>query len=228
MLRKHASALLVLLFVVFTSVSYGQKYKVLVKTSEADAQIYVNEKPVGAHGQAEIVIMKNTCVEVKIEKRGFITAYRTYCNKKKYKKPPKEDYIPLKIDEAYTASISTEIVNKDVALRVDKEYDESKAWRLVTQVITKYFDVIMISDKETGYLRTAWELSKFEGNTVRTRVILTLGNPDPLEYNVKIVSEASGEPETNVSADDKFKVWDRLLKKYENIIPDIQSRLKTY
>jgi len=100
-----------------------------------------------------------------------------------------------------------------------------EAWRLISQIITSYFDVIEVTDRETGYLRTAWVVQTFKQNTIRTRVIVKLGSSDPLTYKVKLVSEESGQPMTSVKSDELFKEYDRVLRKYKEIINEIETRL---
>jgi hypothetical protein len=83
-----------------------------------------------------------------------------------------------------------------------------------------------MSDKETGYLRTAWQVRHFPHNTIRTRVIVHLGDMNPLKYVVKIASEYSGDANTSVKDDDKFREWDRILNTYKSLIPEMQARLR--
>jgi hypothetical protein len=68
-------------------------------------------------------------------------------------------YIKLEIDEAYTSSTSTDISNIDIEIKTDKT--EIEAWRTMSQIVTSYFDVIEITDRETGYLRTSWAVKGF-------------------------------------------------------------------
>jgi hypothetical protein len=56
-------------------------------------------------------------------------------------------------------------------------------------------------------------------------MIVKLGGSDPLSYKVKLISEQSGMPQTSVKSDELFKEWDRVLRKYKEIIGEIQTRL---
>ncbi len=62
-------------------------------------------------------------------------------------------------------------------------------------------------------------------NTIRSRVIIKLGNSSPYTIKIKLVSEYSGEAGTSSKADEKFREWDRVLRRYENLIGDLQTRL---
>ena len=83
-----------------------------------------------------------------------------------------------------------------------------------------------MTDKETGYLRTAWSLKTFMQNTVRTRIIIKESSNDPLVFKVKLISESSGLPMTSVKSDELYKEWDRVLRSYSNVISEFQARVK--
>jgi hypothetical protein len=131
----------------------------------------------------------------------------------------------MKRDDALEASIKTDQANVDFAVVVNPQLDATNSWKLTTQIVTDYFDAIEVSDKETSYLRTAWSIQTFEQNTIRTRLIIKLGNSNPLTFKIKLVSEASGVAGTSVKADEQFREWDRILRKYQNIISDFTTRL---
>jgi hypothetical protein len=202
---------------------FGKK-KVQVGSSEADAEIFVNGKMVGK-GSAVITVPKNDCVTVLAKKIGFLTERIEFCNKKKMTAPPKTYYIEMKRDDAYDASIQTDIANIDIELKCNS-MGKDKAWKLINQIVLSYIDVIEMTDKETGYLRTSWSLKTFRQNTVRTRMIVKESSSDPLTFKVKLVSEASGIPMTSVKSDELYKEWDRVLRSYSNVISEFQARVK--
>ncbi|HTX89380.1 MAG TPA: hypothetical protein VMC08_10350 [Bacteroidales bacterium] len=201
---------------------YASKKTVRFGVSESDAKIYVDGKLMGT-GQLDIVIPAYACVTVKVEKTAFLTETITFCNKQNYAPPPKNYYCQLKRDDAYDASEASDMANIDIEIKTTKP--EIEAWKLISEIITSYFDVIEVTDRETGYLRTSWVVQTFEKNTIRTRMIVKLGSSDPLTYKIKLVSEYSGQPGTSVKSDELFHEWDRILRKYKEIIHEIQSRL---
>ena len=140
-------------------------------------------------------------------------------------RPPKSYYLELKPDDAYNASIQTDIANVDIEL-VCNTTTKDKAWRLINQIVLSHFDVIEMTDKETGYIRTAWSLQSFLQNSIRTRVIVKQTNDEPTVFKVKLVSEQSGLPLTSVKSDQLFREWDRVLRKYSNIISELQARVR--
>ncbi len=209
-------------FFLVTQITNAQT--VIVSTSEPDAKIIVDGQNLGT-GTLKIKIKRETCVNVKIQKVGFLKYEQTYCLKKGQTLPPKKQYFDMKKDDAEEASIKTDQANVDFSVEVNKKFDVTEAWKLTTQIVTDYFDAIEVADKETSYLRTAWSIQSFEQNTIRTRFIIKLGNSNPLTFKVKLVSEFSGLSGTSVKADEQFREWDRVLRKYQNIISDFSTRL---
>ncbi|MFD2287524.1 hypothetical protein GJU39_08125 [Pedobacter petrophilus] len=195
-----------------------------VSASEPDAKIIVDGQSLGT-GSLKIKVPKNSCVNVKIQKSGFLRYEQTYCNKKGMTEPPKKQFFDMKKDDAEEASIKTDQANIDFSIEVNKKLDITDVWKRANQIVTDYFDAIEVADKETSYLRTAWSIQSFAQNTIRTRLIIKLSKSDPLTYKVKLVSEYSGMPLTSVKADEQFHDWDRVLRKYQNVISDFSTRL---
>lgn len=224
MLKKMLLVLLVGIFVsVFANEALAGKKKIIVSASQNDTKIYVDGVMSGI-GQVTIVVMDNSCVTMKTEKTGFLQQTITFCNRKNAAELPKSYYIEMKRDDSYDASIQTDIANIDIEVRSTKEYVD--AWKLINQIVVSYIDAIEITDKETGYVRTSWEVQSFSQNTIRTRIIVKLGSENPLSFKIKLVSEYSTAPLTSVKSDELFKEWDRVLRKYANMMSEIQSRLQ--
>ncbi|HEY1010972.1 MAG: hypothetical protein ACO1NS_07205 [Daejeonella sp.] len=215
-------ALLLSFGLLITSFVLKADEKIKINASEQDAVIYVDGKPSGS--SAEIKIDKGSCVTVKVVKTGFLTETLSFCDKKNAASIPKTLFVDMKRDDSYDASTKIDFANNDIDVRTSKS--EADAWRLMNQIITSQFDIIEITDRETGYLRTAWAVQSFKGNTIRTRVVVKLGSNNPLYYKIKLMSEQSGEAGTSPKADEKFVEWDRILRKYENIVNEIQTRIK--
>jgi len=200
------------------------KKKVEVGTSEKDAEIYINGKLVGK-GSALVTVANDDCVTVVAKKIGYLEERIEFCNKDDMTKPPKTHYIEMRRDDAYDASIQTDIANIDIDLKVEN-MSKDDAWKLINQIVLGKIDVIEMTDKETGYLRTAWSLKTFQQSTVRTRIIVREANDNPLVFKVKLVSEVSNLPMVSVKSDELFKEWDRVLRTYSDIIGEFQARVK--
>jgi hypothetical protein len=223
-MRNRAMKRVALLFALALSVTLvaaGGDKKTKITTNPQDAEIWVNGKKIAA-GTTTISIPDNGTVDVAVKKFGFVSQDRSYTNNK-VTPPPKLDHFSLVKDPSIDSSTSTDIANKDIDIKTDKSEDD--AWRLISQIVTSSFDVIEVTDRNTGYLRTAWTVKRFDpGSSVRTRLIIKMGNASPLVYKVKIVSEvaiAGSSPKD----DEKWSEWDRLLRTFIDIVPEIQSRL---
>jgi len=225
MKNKTIKLLLGLVLIIgFSLTAEAGKKTVLISCSESDAAIFSNGIKVGT-GQAEIIILGSSCVTINIRKTGFLEVEETICNKKGFPKPPKTKYYEMITDPAYDASVQTDMANTDIEIKLSDNRTEVETWKIMNQIITGYFDVIEIADRETGYLRTAWNLQSFDNATVRTRFIVKIGSLEPLSYKVKLVSEIA-DAGTSVKSDYKYMEWDRVLRSYETIIDQITSRLK--
>ena len=195
--------------------------KTITISTETGGKIMLDGKLVGT-ATAEIEIASYTTASIKIEKVGFITAERTYINDGQHE-IPRSEFIKLEVDEAFEGSVAIDQGNRDIELKTTLKEDE--AWKKISSIITGYFDILETTDKSAGYLKTGWVLKNFKNATVRSRVIIKNGSTDPLVYKAKLVSEIAA-PGATSGQDEKFKQWDRVLRAYENVIPDLQSRLK--
>jgi hypothetical protein len=203
-----------------TESSFKLKTKKIVINTEADAKIYVDGKLIG-NSTTTIKVEPYASVNVRVEKIAFITQERNYINDKSHDLP-KTDFVKLERDDAYENSTVTNVANKDIDVRTT--HGEDTSWKLINRIITDNFDVIAVTDKTTGYMCTAWAVKSFHAATVRTRLVIKTSNSETLTYKAKLVSEIA-PPGTSGNADESFKPWDRILRSYENVIVDLQSRL---
>ncbi|MGQ0562301.1 MAG: hypothetical protein ACT443_10545 [Gemmatimonadota bacterium] len=197
---------------------------VTINATPKTASIFVGNDQVGK-GTYNLVVKNGACVEVRVLERGYGRDYRRFCNREN---TPLETEVPIDLpfDQAYSSSVQSDQANVNFTIEVGSGKTADQAWRIISQVVLGQFDVIEITDKETGYLRTAWQTAPFTTNTIRTRVIVKLGDSNPLKYVVKIASEQSGFPKTSVKDDEAFEEWDRVLNSYKDIINELQARLR--
>jgi hypothetical protein len=198
---------------------------VRVNTTPNDATIKVDGKQV-ATGEYSIKILDGACVEVIIERAGYVPIVKNFCNQNNMQAPPVNEHISLKVDEAYTSSIQSDQANVNFSISVGATRTAEDTWKIMNQIVTNFFDVIEMSDKETSYLRTAWSIKNFPNNTIRTRIIVKPGNTGGSQYVVKIQSESSNQANTGAKDDEKFKEWGRLLNTYKDVISEMQARLQ--
>src|SRR6185369_9501006 len=218
--------------------------RVVNVTAPPEARIFVNDQQ-AALGRYTVKVTDKTCVNVRVEQLSFITQRRSYCSHPEDPNaavPPIDDNIILKPDESFSAAVSvqTDQANNNIAVEVREDRDEATAWKLLSAIVLGYFDVLENSDRDTGYLRTAWQPKYFADGTVliRTRMIVKRSSLNPLRYTVKIESERADwapgagaslapgvAPRLSVKDDEKFTPWERLLSTYKDLISEIQARM---
>jgi len=206
----------------YVSSSAGTK-KIIVNCSEPDAEIFANGQLVGK-GKGTAVLLAYTDMLVECVKTGFLVERMQFYNKPNSPIPPKTYFIKMRPDDAFEASIKTDVANIDIELKTSKSEDE--AWLLINKILLSYIDVIEVTDKSTGYIRTAWAVQNFTQATIRTRIIVKMGDKNPLSYKLKLVCEYSKTESVSAKDDQSFKEWNRVLRKYEPIVTEMPSRLK--
>jgi hypothetical protein len=199
--------------------------KVTVTTSPQSARIYVDGIQMGT-GKVVVKVAKNACVTVEVKMEGFIQETRTYCDKKGITDPPSSDYVQLLEDESYTSSIESNIANTEVQINVNPSKTKEEAWKEIVSVVLEKFDVLENSDEKSGYLRTSWVGMSFKSNTIRIRFIVKQSSESPLVYRAKFVSEASGKSGTAYNADEQYRPFNRILKKYDGFLDELTTKLK--
>ncbi|SIN96671.1 PEGA domain-containing protein [Algoriphagus halophilus] len=202
---------------------------VKITTNPNDAAIEIAGKRVGT-GSYDLKVPKNGSVEVRVSKDGYVRYIKNYYNQPNMQEPPVTDFIEMNVDEAYTSSVSSDLANVRITVPVNTEYTSEEAWRILSSIITRYFDILETVDYNTGYLTTSWQVQNFQSSVIRTRVIVSSGgNSDQLAYAIKLISQEAyldGQNSVTVKDDEKFEDWARILKKYEGLIEEVQARLQ--
>ncbi|MDO8967359.1 MAG: hypothetical protein Q8S14_09295 [Algoriphagus sp.] len=202
---------------------------VKVTTAPNDAAIEIGGKRVG-NGTYDLKVPKNSCVEVRVSKDGFVRYVKNYCNQANMQEPPTADFLEMQVDEAYTSSVSSDLANVRITVPVKVGLAPEDAWKILSSIITGYFDILETVDYNTGYLTTAWQVQNFQSSIIRTRVIVSSGgNSNQVAYAVKLISQEAfldGKNAVTVKDDEKFQDWARILKKYDGLIQEIQARLQ--
>ena len=222
---KLKNTIIGITFCILCSLTVKASEKVIITTSPQTARIYVNGVQMGT-GKVEIKISKNDCITVEVKQEGYIQESRTYCNKKGVADPPSKDYIQLQEDESYTSSIESNIANTEVQVNVNPNKSREDAWKQIMSTVLDKFDVLENSDEKAGYIRTSWVGMSFKSNTIRIRLIIKQSSEKPLIYKVKFVSESSGRSATPYNADEQFRPYNRILKKYDGFLDELITRLK--
>ncbi len=198
--------------------------QVNLHATPTSATIQVDGAKVG-QGDFALTVPDGQCVEVIAAADGYVPATKQYCNQVNRPAPPPEEHLALPVDEAYSSAIQSDQANVNFTIEVNPKKTDEQAWSTISQVILNKFDVLEITDKDTGYMRTAWQVSYFPNSTVRTRVIIKLGNARPLKYVAKIATEhANGRQD--VKNDQAFREWGWIQNSYKDIINELQARLR--
>jgi hypothetical protein len=53
---------------------------------------------------------------------------------------------------------------------------------MISHLVTSGFDVIDVTDKTSGYMRTGWVVKNFNSSVIRTRMIIKECSSSPLVY----------------------------------------------
>ena len=103
-----------------------------LRTNPQDATIFVDDKKL-KEGTAQVIIPKDKCVNVKVEKSGYVSNQVTYCNKESETVPPFNDEIQLK-----DRNIQINVIPDDAKIFVDnKEVGHGTTFVKVIQGQTK-------------------------------------------------------------------------------------------
>jgi hypothetical protein len=199
---------------------------VKISANPEDASIALNGK-MEAFGSLEIIILKGKCQRITITKEGFVTFSKNFCNQPNAEALPILEDVNLKEDESYSLSLSSEKINTRIPLKTRAKISSADAWKILISIVTKEFDVLETVDFNAGYLITSWKYDVFnEGTfTIRSRVIITHnGDTSENNYSIKMVSQyGNGQPDK--LEESNFKDWNRILKKYFDILDEIEMRL---
>ena len=185
------------------------------------AKIYVNGSEVGNGTYTYKFKRSEDFIVLKFENAGYITREtKLYRNN-----PNKSISFSMYEDEAEKNSIGgegSESANKWFDINVKQGMSEDDAWKRLMSITTKYFDDVEVRDKSAGWIKTAWNVTGFTNQYVRTRmeVKTTFGDEGELKYQVRLSSEIADRDcgRTNQC----FTKYDRILRKFDAIIQELQ------
>ncbi|MDR1348804.1 MAG: hypothetical protein LBJ63_10370 [Prevotellaceae bacterium] len=217
-----------ILVILVTLISFGfssNAEKKTVYVIPETAKIYYNGHEVG-NGSYEIKFSRNEdFVMLKFEAPGYIS--RTV---KLFKNNPKKTVsYELFVDEAMQNSIGAsegvDVANKFFSVTCKKDMTEDVIWKRLMNIAVTNFEYTEVRDKAAGWIRTAWNKDFFPFQIVRTRLEIQLQftGEEELSYRVKISSEIADNDCGNNNQ--CFMRYDRILKKYEQVISELQTSL---
>jgi hypothetical protein len=196
--------------------------EVQITCSDQNADVHANGKYMGK-GNLTVIVRKEVDLTVTVSLPGHLSESRTFYYRSGM--PVEKSYhFTLRPDDAIEASSGSEWANTYITINSTKP--EDVAWKTIGIIVRTYFSIFESSDHVAGYIRTAWAKDNYTQSTVRTQVIVEQASIDPLSYRVKLVSEIANKPNVGAKDDEKFRTWDRMLRKYENMMSELQTRLK--
>lgn len=192
-----------------------------------NAKIYVNGDEVGS-GMYEVDFgRKDDFVMLKFTAPGYID--RTV---KLFKKNPQNTLsYELYLDEAEKNSVGAsegvDIANKYFTVTCKEGLTEDEVWKRLMNIAINNFENVEIRDKSAGWIRTAWVNTNFAYQVVRTKLEIRLQftGEDELAYRVRLSSEMAYKD--GGLDENSFEQYDRILKKYEMVITELQTSLGT-
>ena len=222
---------LVLVFVGLVMITLGfsscraMAVKKTVYVTPERAKIFYNGHEVG-NGSYEVKFENDEDFAVlKFESPGYIT--RTV---KLFKNNPKNTVsYDLFVDEAMQNSVGVEegvdIANKYFTITCKKEMDDDIIWKRLMNIAVTNFENVEVRDKSAGWIKTAWVNTSFLYQVVRTRLEIQLQFADTEQktYRVRLSSEIA-DKDCGLN-DQCFVRYERVLKKYEQVISELQTSL---
>ncbi len=218
-----------LIVAVFTVCAWGKNIKIVVIPSEAT--IKVNGSYYG-DGSAVLKIKKNDFVSLECSCPGYETLNtRIYGNDDR-----KTIEVKLKEDMLLKQTTESSVANNFFSVRVNKSLysddptsgkrNSENAWKMAHSVLLNYFDEIMTSDAASGFIQTPWLYKNYveAGKTLRCRVTIKESNiGGDLTFQIKMTSEMA--PIQGRGREESFLETNRIMKEFETLISEFQSRL---
>jgi hypothetical protein len=116
------------------------------------------QRAAGGVGPQIIKINPGTCVDVKADAPGFVIETYRWCNQPNSPEPPISETPPMLADESYQASEQSDQANVNITIEPGPDRTEDAVWNVISSIVLSYFDILENSDRETGYLRTGWQV----------------------------------------------------------------------
>lgn len=210
---------------------YPNRKEVLIFVEQEGAKVSIDGKQVGIVVKGEPIkatINKGKPAFIKISCDGYmdVTGYIDFNNSS-----DTYEIGSMPEDESWFATDfnSSDIANQTIPIKVRKDMDRDEALRSMMYYITKVFRDLDVNNYTAGWIRTKWNIDKFEQATkqVRTRVELKQAPSDSdglLKFDLLIESQYA-DPDASTD-DQNFKEYKLLLKKYKRLSEDVRHSVE--
>lgn len=214
-------ALFSIIMSAITMQAWGAK-TITIKTIPEDAGIWIDGQHVG-EGTYKVKFDKdNEFYVVTVRKAGYIgKPFRLLKSN-----PQKTVVYTLHLDEALEASTGSEngmeLANQWMDITCRKGMKEDIIWKRLMNICTNYFSNVQVRDKSAGWIKTAWKVTTFTHQTVRTRLEIRISFTDEevTSYQARIVSEIK---DNDCSGENCYETYNRVVKKFEPMIEELQT-----
>lgn len=141
--------------------------------------------------------------------------------------PSKTISYTLQVDEAEKNSVggdseAGEIANKWFDVTCREGMTEDVIWKRLMNIAVNNFDEVEVRDKDAGWIRTQWVVTKFPEQSVRTRleIRLSFSGEGNISYRVRLESQIK---DSDCYGNNCYVKYDRILKKYVDVIQQLTT-----
>lgn len=195
--------------------------KITIHVIPEHATIYRDGMDVGTGSYTVDFKSNMEFVVLKLAAEGYIERRITV----RKDNPKKEIMFTLQEDEAMLESIGNgegqDLANKWFDVTCKEDITEEIIWKRLMNICVSNFENIEVRDKGAGWIRSTWVVTHFKNQDVRTRleVRISFTDDETLTYRARLTSEIKESTQGN----NAYHKYDRLLRKYENIVTELQT-----
>ena len=186
-----------------------------------DADIAINNEIVGK-GKYDYDFERTDKILVTVSRIGYETE-SYWLNKSN---PNQTITYELDRDEAYENSeggeSASQYANKWVPIKIRDGLSEDEAWQRMISIVRDYFEQIDKTDKSSGWIKTFPTITPYKKSDVRTTLeIVPSYSTGEKVYRVKLLFEKRKKG----SGEEGWAVYDRLMKQYKDVIPNLLNSI---
>lgn len=188
-----------------------------------NATIFVNGSDVGTGSYVLNFGKKDDFYNIRLEAPGYLTR-----SVRVLKDNPQNTLsFRLDKDEAQANSTGSDTEGGDLANRwfdvtCREGMTEDVIWKRLMNIAVTNFENIEVRDKDAGWIKTGWVVTKFPKQTVRTRleVRLSFTGDGQISYRVRLDSQIK---DANCTGNNCYERYDRLLNKYADVVQQLTT-----
>lgn len=188
-----------------------------IVVTPSDADIYINNDQV-AKGKYDVSFENTNKVLVTLERIGYETA--TYALLKS--NPNQTITYEMDVDEAYENSeggeSASQYANRWVPIKIRPGLSEDEAWLRMISIVRENFEQLEKTDKASGWIKTFPAITPYKASDVKTILEIV---PDFSTGDKRYKVRLSFEKRKKGSGDEGWELYERLMKKYKEVIPNL-------